>query len=66
MHARPELREFLIAKKMKRWAMIARCPAIDPSCPPSRARKNYWRLCASHPDIMSKLQMSALSVFEPF
>jgi len=65
MHARPQIREHLLAAKMKRWAMIARCPLIDPSCPPARARRNFWRLCASHPDIMAKLQMNMLSVFDP-
>ena len=65
MHARPQIRDILIAKKMRRWSMIARCPLIDPSCPPSRARKNFWRLCSRYPEILAKLKLSELSVYEP-
>jgi hypothetical protein len=65
MHARPEIREILIVKKLRRWALIAKYPAVDPSCPPSRARRNYWRLCAKHPQIASKFGLSATSVYRP-
>jgi len=65
MHARPEIRDILIAKKMKRWIMIARYKFIDPSCPPARARRNYWRLIAKHPQIAAKLVLSELSVYLP-
>jgi hypothetical protein len=65
MHARPEIREILIVKKLRRWRMIAQYPSVDPSCPPSRARRNYWRLCAKHPKIAAKLGLSATSVYTP-
>jgi len=39
------LREILIIKKLRRWQLIARYPFVDKSCPPARARRNFWRLC---------------------
>lgn len=65
MHARPEIREILIIQKLRRWVMIAKYPAINPSCPPSRARRNFHRLCARHPQIAAKLGMTAASVYTP-
>jgi hypothetical protein len=65
MHARPQIREILIAKKMKRWCLIAQYRFVDPSCPPSRARKNFWRLLAKYPQIASKLGLSEVSVYKP-
>jgi hypothetical protein len=66
MHARPEIREILIIQKLKRWCLIAKYPAIHPSCPPSRARRNFHRLCARHPQIAAKLGMTAVSVYEGY
>jgi hypothetical protein len=45
MHARPEIRTILIAKKMRRWTLIAKYPAVYPGYSPARARRNYWRHC---------------------
>jgi hypothetical protein len=64
MHVRPQFREILIAKKMKRWRMVAQCPLLDPRCPPPRARKNFWRLCARYPEVMQRLGYTATSVYE--
>jgi hypothetical protein len=55
MNARPQVREILIAKKMKHWWVVAKCRLIDPTCPTWRARKNYARLCARYPEIMQRL-----------
>jgi hypothetical protein len=63
MHARPEIRQMLIAQKLKRWSLIARIPTIDPSCPPARARRNYWRLFAKHRDLANRLGLSLTSVY---
>jgi hypothetical protein len=63
MHARPEIRQILIAKKLKRWSLIAKFPIIDPACPPSRARRNYWRLFAKYPQIAARLGMTIGSVY---
>jgi hypothetical protein len=63
MHARPEIRQLLIAKKMKRWVMISKYPALDPSCPPARARKNYWRLFQRYREIAAKIGLHELSVY---
>lgn len=63
MHARPEIREILISKKLKRWALIAQFPGIHPTCHPSRARKNFWRLCARYPEIAKRLGLTAASLY---
>jgi hypothetical protein len=49
----------------KRWLLIDRYPFVDSSCPPARARRNYWRLCAKHQEIMVKSGLSILSVYDP-
>ena len=63
MHARPEIREILIAKKLRRWLLVAHYNFVDPTCPPARARRNFWRLCAKHPQIAARLGLSATSVY---
>ena len=63
MRARPQIRDVLVAKKLKRWLLIAQHPFVDRSCPPSRARRNYWRLFAKHPQIAAKLGMTIASVY---
>jgi hypothetical protein len=63
MNARPQVREILIAKKMKHWWVVAKCRLIDPTCPTWRARKNYQRLCARYPHIMTKLGLTEFSAF---
>ena len=63
MHARPQVREILVGKKMQRWVLIAKHPFVDRSCPAWRARKNYARLCACYPLIMKKLGYDEFSAF---
>jgi hypothetical protein len=63
MNARPQVREILIAKKMKHWWVVVKCRLIDPACPTSRARKNYQRLCARYPQIMQRLGLDEFSAF---
>ena len=64
MHARPEIREVLIGMKLRRWCLISTHPFVDKSCPPARARRNYWRLLAKYPEIAAKLGLSEISVYE--
>jgi hypothetical protein len=63
MRARPEIRDILVAKKLRRWLLIAHHPFVDRSCPPSRARRNFWRLLKKHPQIAAKLGMTIASVY---
>jgi len=62
MNARPQIREILIEQKMKKWCGIAKWHPHR--CPPARARRNYWRLCARYPEIMRRLGFTATSVYE--
>ena len=64
MHARPKIFQILIAKKLRRWLLIAQYPFVDKTCAPARARRNYWRLCQKYPGIMTVLKLNELSVYE--
>jgi hypothetical protein len=63
MNARPEIRDALIVKKMKRWRMIALYPAVGKGCPAWRARKNYWALLGRHNALAAKHGLTETSVF---
>jgi len=64
MNARHVVRNALIRKKIVRWRSIARGFASNTgNCSPSRARKNYWRLCARYPEIMLSLGWDEGSVY---
>ena len=65
MRARAQVREHLLATKMRKWALIGQHPFVDPTCPPARARRNFARLCARYPEIARRLGMSPLSAYPP-
>jgi hypothetical protein len=64
MHARPQIRDILIQKKLLRWCRIAKWHPIDRRSPPARARRNYWRLLKAHPQIAQRLGLNELSVYQ--
>jgi hypothetical protein len=66
MHARPEIREILIAQKMKRWALIGKNPHAYPNCTASRARRNYARLFARNEPLARRLGLTPLSAYPSF
>jgi hypothetical protein len=55
MNARLVVKEILIARKLKRWSIIARCGLIEPSLPRARARKTYWRLFKRYREIAERI-----------
>ena len=55
MNAREVVRKTLLRKKITHWRSVALGFKIDQTCTRSRARKNYWRLCARYPEIMMSL-----------
>jgi len=63
MHARPEVREILIAGKLKRWALIGQHPHAYPNCSPARARRNFSRLFSRYPQIAQRLGMTPVSAY---
>jgi hypothetical protein len=64
MNARKPVRDAIIKKKFWYWKDIAKQPSrYSTSCPPSRARKNFWRLCARYPEIAAKLGLNEGSVY---
>jgi len=66
MHAREQVRDILISKRLKHWCAVARCPLLDPRCSTAKARKNYWYLWRRYPDIAARLGLGEFSVLEPF
>jgi len=66
MHARPSVKAILIRKKLRRWCRIAQSPLLDLRCPPSRARRNFWRLAKKYPSVLAELGLNELSVYEPY
>ena len=63
MRARPEVREHLLATKMRKWAMIGRHPSAYSNCSPARARRNFSRLFCRYPQIAQRLGMTLLSAY---
>lgn len=64
MNARKVVRDTLIRKKMMYWKTVALNPNYYKDiCPPSRARKNYWRLCSKYPEMMLRLGLHEGSVY---
>ena len=64
MNARKEIRDYLLASRMKHWLQIARCPLVNLRCPTWRARKNYWALQRRYPELAKQLGLTETSVFE--
>jgi hypothetical protein len=64
MHARPEIRQCLIEIRMARWCRLAKYHYLASTCPPARARKNFWRLIKAHPETAERLGYTATSVYE--
>jgi hypothetical protein len=58
MNARKEIRDHLIAARMKRWLDIAQCPIMNTKVPTWKARKNFWSLCRKHREIAARLGYS--------
>ena len=65
MHARPQIREHLLAIKLQRWALIGRHPSAFPNISPARARRNFSRLLAKFPHIAQRLGLTPLSAYPP-
>jgi hypothetical protein len=65
LHARPQIREHLLARKMQRWALIGRFPSGHPNTSVARARRNFARLLGKYPQIAERLGLDALSAYPP-
>jgi hypothetical protein len=64
MNARKPIRDAIIRKKFWHWKRLAlNQSTYGQSCPPLRARKNFWRLCARYPEIAAKLGLNEGSVY---
>jgi hypothetical protein len=64
MNARKLIRDAIIRKKFWHWKALAlNQSTCGQRCPPSRARKNFWRLCARYPEIAADLGLNEGSVY---
>jgi hypothetical protein len=63
MHARPAVKEILIAKMIQKWVLRSKYPFMDRRCTPARARKNYGRLFDKYPEIAVRLGLNQWSAF---
>jgi len=64
MNARKPIRDAIIRKKILHWKNVAQTSNYHKDiCPPSRARKNFWRLCARYPEIAARLGLDEGSVY---
>jgi hypothetical protein len=65
MRARPEIRDILIAHKLRYWSLRAQYPTAFPNCSTSRARRNFLRLLARHPETARRLKLDVRSAYPP-
>jgi hypothetical protein len=65
MRAKHSFASHLLATKMKRWALIGRCPSAYPNCSAARARRNYSRLFARHEGLARRLGLTPVSAYPP-
>ena len=63
MNCREQIREHLLAEKMKFWLRVARTPSLRPHIPRWRARKNFWALQKRYPELAKRLGLTEVSVF---
>jgi hypothetical protein len=63
MHARPQVRDILVAQKLRHWSLVARHNFVEPSYPRAKARKNYWRLFRRYPEIAQRIGLHEWSVY---
>lgn len=61
MNARPEVRNVLLKKCMRKWLTIAR---YYPNRNPAQARRNFIRLVQRHPTLARELGFSVLTAYE--
>ncbi len=65
MNARPQVRQHLLAIRMKRWAQIGRSPSTYSTYRSAQARKNFARLLGKYPEIARRMGLDALSAYPP-
>jgi len=66
MNCRPEIRDYLLAARMRRWLEIIRCPLLDTTVPRWKARRNYWALVRRYPQLAARIgYTAALAVESP-
>lgn len=65
VHARPQVKTYLIATKLRRWARIGACPTCYPNFSATTARRNYARLYARHESLARALGLTPLSAYPP-
>lgn len=62
MNAGIEIKDALIAKKLKHWVLIVLSPPDAKGYPAWKARKNYWHLLRRYPHVAARIGLTATSV----
>ena len=63
MRARPEVRDILIAHKLRYWSLRAQYPTTYPNCSASRARRNFLKLLARYPELARQMKLTIASAY---
>jgi len=64
MHASPQVRDVILANKMRHWLGVIRQPLSDKRCSTSRARRNFLKLVRKHRSLAASLGLSEMSAFD--
>jgi hypothetical protein len=65
MHARPQIKTYLLATKLRRYARIGAYPSCYPNYSVATARRNYARLFAKHENLARSIGLTPLSAYPP-
>ncbi len=63
MNCRPEIRDLLVEKRMRRWWNVLQHPLSEVKCHPTRARRNVLKLMARYPQIAERLNLTVVRVY---
>ena len=64
MHARPKVRDVILANKMRRWLGIVRQPFLSRRHTTSQARRNYLKLVRTHEALAAAHNLTEQAAFE--
>ena len=65
MHARPQIKTYLLATKLRRYARIGANPGAYRDYSATTARRNYARLYARHENLARSIGLTPLSAYPP-
>ena len=64
MHARPTVRDAILAAKMRRWLALIRQPLLSRKHTTTQARRNYLKLVRRHESLATAHNLTEQAAFE--